>query len=240
MEITPDAFIYWQHGFARLNATIVVTWLNMVMLVGGSALVTMRLTSGEKLGRGQNLLEVVVSNIRSQIGDMGLEPVDEFLPFIGTLFLFILLPNVLSVVPGYRAPTGSLSTTAALAICVFVAVPIWGIRRRGLIGYLKLYIQPTPFMLPFNLMGELSRTLALAVRLFGNIMSGAMIAGILLSLAPLFFPVLMNILGLITGVIQAYIFAVLAAVYLAAAAQAHQDQEQKSEQQQNKGGSSHG
>jgi F-type H+-transporting ATPase subunit a len=240
MEITPDAFIYWQHGFARLNSTIVVTWLNMVLLVGASALVTMRLTSGEKLGRGQNLLEVVVSNIRNQIGDMGLEPVDEFLPFIGTLFLFILLPNVLSVVPGYRAPTGSLSTTAALAICVFVAVPIWGIRRRGLIGYLKLYIQPTPFMLPFNLMGELSRTLALAVRLFGNIMSGAMIAGILLSLAPLFFPVLMNILGLITGVIQAYIFAVLAAVYLAAAARAHQDQEKKSEQQQNKGGSSHG
>lgn len=125
-----------------------------------------------------------------------------------------------------------------------VAVPIWGIRRRGLIGYLKLYIKPTPFMLPFNVMGEVSRTLALAVRLFGNIMSGAMIAGILLSLAPLFFPVLMNILGLITGVIQAYIFAVLAAVYLAAAARVHHDQEEKSDQGTNehknsKGGSAH-
>ncbi len=242
MEISPDAFIYWQHAFIKLNATIVVTWLNIILLAGVSALITLRLTSDENMGRGQNLLEVVVSNIRNQIGDMGLKPVDEFLPFIGTLFLFILLPNILSVVPGYRAPTGSLSTTAALAICVFVAIPIWGIRRRGLIGYLKLYIQPSPFMLPFNLMGELSRTLALAVRLFGNMMSGAMIAAILLSLAPLFFPVLMNILGLITGVIQAYIFAVLAAVYLAAAARAHQDQEEKTRQQEqnNKGGSAHG
>jgi len=242
MEITPDAFIYWQFGFTKFNATIAVTWLNMVLLVGASALVTLRMTSEVKLRRGQNLLELVVSNIRKQIGDMGLEPVDEFLPFIGTLFLFILLSNVLSVVPGYRAPTGSLSTTAALAICVFVAIPVWGIRRRGLLGYLKLYVQPSPFMLPFNLMGELSRTLALAVRLFGNMMSGAMIAAILLSLTPLFFPVLMNILGLITGVIQAYIFAVLATVYLAAAARVHQDQEHKSRQpeQHDKGGSTHG
>ncbi|MDT8442945.1 MAG: F0F1 ATP synthase subunit A [Desulfuromonadales bacterium] len=230
MEITPDVYIYWQYGFAKLNATILVTWINIALLVGVSALITRRLSSDENLGRGQNLLEVVVDNIRKQIADMGLSPVDEFLPFIGTIFLFILVPNVLSVVPGYRAPTGSLSTSAALAICVFVAVPIWGILRRGISGYFKLYIKPTPFMLPFNIMGEVSRTLALAVRLFGNIMSGAMIAGILLSLAPLFFPVLMNILGLITGVIQAYIFAVLAAVYLAAAVRVQKDQEAQSEQ----------
>jgi F-type H+-transporting ATPase subunit a len=230
MEITPDVYIYWQYGFAKLNATILVTWVNIALLVGVSALVTRRLSSDENLGRGQNLLEVIVSNIRKQISDMGLSPADEFLPFIGTIFLFILVPNVLSVVPGYRTPTGSLSTSAALAICVFVAVPVWGILRRGISGYFKLYIKPTPFMLPFNIMGEVSRTLALAVRLFGNIMSGAMIAGILLSLAPLFFPVLMNILGLITGVIQAYIFAVLAAVYLAAAVRVQKDQETQSEQ----------
>ncbi len=230
MEITPDVYIYWQYGFAKLNSTILVTWVNIVLLVGVSALVTRRLSSDENLGRGQNLLEVVVGNIRKQIADMGLSPVDEFLPFIGTIFLFILVPNLLSVVPGYRAPTGSLSTSAALAICVFIAVPVWGIMRRGISGYFKLYIKPNPFMLPFNLMGEVSRTLALAVRLFGNIMSGAMIGGILLSLAPLFFPVLMNILGLITGVIQAYIFAVLAAVYLAAAIRVQKDQEVQSEQ----------
>lgn len=225
MEISPDVFIYWQHGFAKLNATIMVTWINMALLVGISAFITRRLSSDEDLSRGQNLLEVVVSTIHKQIEDMGLTPADEFLPFIGTLFLFILVPNILAVIPGYRAPTGSLSTTAALAICVFVAVPVWGILRRGVAGYFRLYIQPTPFMLPFNIMGEISRTLALAVRLFGNIMSGAMIAGILLSLAPLLFPVLMSILGLITGVIQAYIFAVLAAVYLAAAVRVHQEKD---------------
>lgn len=238
MEITPDAFVYWQHGLFKLNATMVFTWLNILLLASISALVTLRLTSDENLGRGQNLLEVIVDTIRSQVRDMGLQPADEFLPFIGTLFLFILLPNMLAVVPGYRAPTGSLSTTAALAICVFIAVPVWGIKRRGLLGYLKLYIQPTPLMLPFNLMGELSRTLALAVRLFGNIMSGAMIAGILLSIAPLLLPVLMNLLGLITGVIQAYIFAVLAAVYLAAAVKVHQEKEAKNDPE--KGGSTHG
>ncbi|BCA79926.1 F0F1 ATP synthase subunit A [Desulfuromonas sp. AOP6] len=227
MEITPDASIYWQYGFAKLNATILVTWLNMLLLAGGATLITMKLTSGENIGWGQNLLEVIVDNIRKQIEAMGLRPADEFLPFIGTLFLFILFPNILAVVPGYRAPTGSLSTTAALSICVFIAVPVWGIRRQGLLGYLKNYIQPTPLMLPFNVLGELSRTLALAVRLFGNIMSGAMIAGILLSLAPLLFPVLMNILGLITGVIQAYIFAVLATVYLAAAVRVQYDTEEK-------------
>jgi F-type H+-transporting ATPase subunit a len=225
MEISPDIFVFWQWHGLTLNATILVTWLNMLALVVGAWLVTRRLRVDHGLSRWQNLLEVLVSGMERQIHDMGLAPAREFLPFLGTLFLFVLFSNLLSVVPGYRAPTGSLSTTTALAVCVFFAVPLWGIRRRGLAGYLRLYIQPSVFMLPFNIMGELSRTLALAVRLFGNIMSGSMIAGILLSVAPLFFPVLMQLLGLITGVIQAYIFAVLAAVYIAAAAQMEQRRE---------------
>ena len=109
------------------------------------------------------------------------------------------------------------ATTAALATCVFLAVPLYGIATRGLGGYLRLYIQPSPFMLPFNIIGELSRTLALAVRLFGNIMSGEMIIAILLSIVPLFFPVIMQLLGMLVGVIQAYIFAVLATVYIGSA-----------------------
>jgi F-type H+-transporting ATPase subunit a len=218
MELSPDSIILWQAGFAKLNITIVLTWLNILLLTVGSALVTRRLRNDGKLSRWQNLLEVLVSGIEQQIADMGLSPPREFLPFLGTLFVFVLFANLLAVVPGYRPPTGSLSTTAALAICVFVAVPWWGIRRRGLRGFFGMYIQPSIFMLPFNILGELSRTLALAVRLFGNIMSGSMIAGILLSITPLIFPVVMQLLGLITGVIQAYIFAVLAAVYIAAAA----------------------
>jgi F-type H+-transporting ATPase subunit a len=225
MEITPDIFIYWQWHGLKLNATIAITWLNMVLLVVGARLITRRLQRAGAMSRWQNLLEVLVSGMEEQIHDMGLAPPREFLPFLGSLFLFVLFSNLLAIIPGYVAPTGSLSTTTALAICVFLSVPIWGIQRRGLRGYLRLYIKPSVFMLPFNIMGELSRTLALAVRLFGNVMSGSMIAGILLSIAPLFFPVLMQLLGLITGVIQAYIFAVLAAVYIAAAAQMEQRRE---------------
>ncbi len=227
MELSPDSLILWQTGFAKLNVTIVMTWLNMLLLTVGSALVTRRLRDDGKLSRWQNLLEVLVSGIEKQIADMGLSPPREFLPFLGTLFVFVLFANLLAVVPGYRPPTGSLSTTAALAICVFVAVPWWGIRRRGLRGFFGMYIQPSVFMLPFNIIGELSRTLALAVRLFGNIMSGSMIAGILLIVAPLIFPVIMNVLGLIIGVIQAYIFSVLAAVYIAAATRVELEREEK-------------
>jgi F-type H+-transporting ATPase subunit a len=225
MEISPDSFIYWQWHSVKLNATIAVTWLNMVLLVLGAHLVTRQLRRDGRLSRGQNLLEVLVAGMEQHIGDMGLKPPRDFLPFLGTLFIFVLCANILSVIPGYRAPTGSLSTTTALAICVFVAVPLWGISRRGLGGYLRMYVKPSVFMLPFNVLGELSRTLALAVRLFGNIMSGAMIAGILLSVAPLIFPVVMQLLGLITGIIQAYIFALLAAVYIAAAVQLEQERE---------------
>jgi len=131
------------------------------------------------------------------------------------------LASLCTVIPGYEPPTGSLSTTAALALCVFVAVPLFGIEDQGMGGYLKSYVQPTVIMLPFNIISELSRTLALAVRLFGNMMSGAMIIAILLTITPFIFPILMTALGLLTGMVQAYIFSILAAVYIAAATSAH-------------------
>jgi len=231
MEISPDATIFWHWSVVKLNATLVTTWLNMMLLTGGAALITARLSAGAKLSRWQNLLEVLVEGIESELEAIGLDPPRAFLPFLGTLFIFILFSNLLAIVPGYRPPTGSLSTAAALAGCVFIAIPYWGIKRQGLTGYLKLYIQPSLIMLPFNIIGELSRTLALAVRLFGNIMSGSMIGAILLIVAPLLFPVIMNLLGLIIGVIQAYIFAVLAAVYIAAAVRVEKSREEKSPQE---------
>jgi F-type H+-transporting ATPase subunit a len=144
---------------------------------------------------------------------------------VGTLFLFIAVSNFLEIIPGWHTPTGSLSTTSALAICVAVAVPVFGIRRQGVVEYLRGYVSPSFLMLPFHVLSELSRNLALAVRLFGNIMSGSLIVGILLVIAPLFVPMIMQILGLLIGTIQAYIFAVLAMVYIAAAVQSHRDQE---------------
>jgi F-type H+-transporting ATPase subunit a len=217
MDFSPDSIIYWEYGFIKLNATILFTWLVMLLLVAGSWLVTRRIRADFALSKGQNLLEVIVDGAMGQIQEISQQEPRPFLTFIGSLFLFIVVSNILAVVPGFQAPTGSLSTTAALALIVFLAVPFFGIQKLGLLKYLKQYIQPTPIMLPFNIIGEFSRTLALAVRLFGNVMSGALIAGILLAIVPLFFPVIFQALGLLTGVIQAYIFAILAMVYIASA-----------------------
>lgn len=238
MELSPDNIVYWQRGPIVLNATIVYTWLLMAMLCLGSWIVTRKLSSGPALSRWQNLLEVTVSTIRDQIREVSRQDPGRYLSFVGTLFIYIIVSNLLSVVPGFHPPTGSLSTTTALAVCVFVAVPFYGITHQGMRGYLANYVQPTWLMLPFNMIGELSRTIALAVRLYGNVMSGTLIVGILLSLAPLFFPVVMNLLGLITGVIQAYIFAILAMVYIAAATRTHRRTEQHADSEAGTSGDS--
>jgi F-type H+-transporting ATPase subunit a len=221
MRISPDQWLLWQAGPIPLNATIVFTWIVMAILVIGARLITWRLRDDEHLSRWQTLLEVVVTGLNDQIAEVSQQNPGRFRAFIGTLFLFILISNLLSVVPGFSPPTGSLSTTTALAICVLIAVPLYGIAERGIGGYLANYLKPTPFMLPFNLVGEISRTVALAVRLYGNVMSGTVIVGILLSVVPFLFPVVMQLLGLLTGVIQAYIFAVLAMVYIASATRSH-------------------
>ncbi|WP_373509471.1 F0F1 ATP synthase subunit A [Thiocapsa sp.] len=217
MRLTPDEIIFWQYGFLKLNATIVFTWALMLVLVLGSILVTRKLSRDLSRSRWQNLLEIIVTGIEKQIQEVGLRDARSYLGFLGTLFLFVASASLATIIPGYEPPTGSLSTTTALALCVLVAVPFFGIADQGLGGYLKSYTEPTFLMLPFNIISEVSRTLALAVRLFGNMMSGAMIIAILLTITPFFFPILMTALGLLTGLVQAYIFSILAAVYIAAA-----------------------
>lgn len=219
MRISPDQKIFWEYGFIQLNLTIVTTWVLMIILVLGAWLITRNLKSDIKRSRWQNVLEMLILMIRDQIKEVGLNKPEKYMGFIGTLFLFIAVSNLLTIVPWYEAPTASLSTTAALAISVFIAVPVFGIVEGGLRNYLRSYLQPNFIMLPFNIISELSRTLALAVRLFGNIMSGGLIATVLISIVPFFFPIIMSALGLLTGMIQAYIFAILATVYIAAATQ---------------------
>lgn len=216
MEITPDNIIYWQSGFFKLNATLVFSWVTMLVLVIISALVTRQLSVGpDRMSRWQHGLEIIVTTIRDQIGDASRQDARPFLPFIGTLFLFIATANIIEIIPGITSPAASLSTTIALALCVFVAVPLFGIQNQGLGGYLKHYIEPTPVMLPFNIISEISRTIALAIRLFGNVMSTSLLVAILLSIVPLLFPVVMEAFGLLVGVIQAYVFAILSMVYIA-------------------------
>lgn len=219
MHLSPDAVVFWQSGFVKLNATIAYTWGLMAVLVIGSKLVTRKLATGQQRSRWQNLLEIIVSGINKQIEEVGMAEPGKYIGFVGTLFLFVATATLFTIVPGYEPPTGSLSTTAALAICVFVAVPLFGIEAGGLRKYLKAYLQPTVIMLPFNIISELSRTLALAIRLFGNMMSGTLILAILLTITPFIFPIAMSALGLLTGMVQAYIFSVLASVYIAAATQ---------------------
>jgi len=222
MNITPDHAVYWRFGFAVLNRTIVSTWAVMALLVISSWLVTRRLEPGPDISRRQMLLESLVELVRGQVASvLGPNP-DRFIPMLGSLLLFIGVSNILGVLPGFDPPTASLSTTIALALAVFAAVPFYGVSEIGLAAYLKNYVQPSIVMLPFNVIGELSRTLALAVRLFGNMMSGKMIIAILLTVIPLFFPIVMQLFGLLTGVVQAFIFFILAAVYIGANRQARE------------------
>ncbi len=223
MNITPDTIVYWQGNGITLNATLVFTWVVMLILVVGSWLITRNLSTGTSLSRGQNFLEILIGGILAQIEEVTQQDPQRFLPFIGTLFLFIVTCNSLVIIPGFQAPTGSLSTTAALAMCVFVAVPSFGIASRGIKAFFGDYLRPSPLMLPFNILGEVTRTVALAIRLFGNMMSGSMIAATLLAIAPLIFPVFMHALGLLIGVIQAYIFSILALVFIASAIRTHEE-----------------
>jgi F-type H+-transporting ATPase subunit a len=217
MKLSPDDTVFWEYGVIYINLTLVTTWVLILLLVISSMLITRRLKTDIRISRWQCILEMLVMGMNQQIKEIGLKNPEKYIDFIGTMFVFIAFANICIVFPGYEPPTSSLSTTAALAISVFIAVPLYGIAESGIIGYLKTYIQPSFIMLPFNVISELSRTLALAVRLFGNIMSGGLIITILLSIAPLIFPVMMTVLGLITGIIQAYIFSILATVFIAAA-----------------------
>jgi len=217
LRLSPDALVYWRYGFLVLNSTIVTTWALMLVMTVAAKLVTRKLATEGPISRWQGILEIVVTTIQKQIKEVGLQHPEKYLAFVGTLFLFIAVANLCAILPGYEPPTGSLSTTSALAISVFVAVQLFGIEEQGFGGYLKSYLKPTVIMLPFNIISELSRTFALAIRLFGNIMSGTMIVAILLTITPLIFPIFMNLLGLLTGMVQAYIFSILATVYIAAA-----------------------
>ena len=148
MRLSPDQMILWQHGFLKINGTIAFTWGLMLVLAIGSKLITRNLSTELTRTRWQNLLEIVVTGIEKQIADVGLKHPEKYIGFLGTLFLFVALAALCTIIPGYEPPTGSLSTTAALALCVFVAVPLFGIEEQGLLGYLVSYTKPTIIMLP--------------------------------------------------------------------------------------------
>lgn len=223
VHLTPDTIVVFRIGGWPVNLTVVLTWAVMALLVVAARAGTRHLAHDERPTRWQMGLEIVVEAVVNQIRAISPDRPERLLPFVGTLFLYIFTANVLAVVPGFQPPTGSLSTTAALALTVLLAVPYFGIREHGWAGYFRRYLQPNAIMLPFNIIGELSRTLSLAIRLFGNVMSGALIAAVLIAVVPFVFPAVLQAFGLLTGVIQAYIFAVLATVYIASAVAAQEE-----------------
>jgi F-type H+-transporting ATPase subunit a len=205
-------------GPVDVTSTVAYTLLVSAILIGFAVLVRQSLKRGPS--RWAVAAEYLVEHLEGIMRDMSGADPRPYTPLVVTLALFIGVANLLGLAPGMRSPTADFSTTAALAVLVFFAVPFYGIRARGLRGYLKHYLEPTPLMLPLEIITELSRTLALAVRLFGNVMSEELVIAVLLLIAGLLVPVPIMMLAVLTGVVQAYIFAVLTMVYLSAAVRA--------------------
>jgi F-type H+-transporting ATPase subunit a len=203
-------------GPVTITRPVVTTWGIMLVLAVTSWLVTRRL---RKLPDGrQALLEIVVTGIAAQIEDVIRKDPRPFLPLLGTLFIFLVTANLSGLLPGVEGPTGKLETPAALALIVFFAVHYFGIRAKGIGGYLASFAKPKLIMLPLNVLSELTRTFSLMLRLFGNIMSGEFIIALIIALAGLFVPIPLMALEILVGIVQAYIFTVLAAVFIGAAA----------------------
>ena len=208
-------------GPVHIGATVLTTWLLMAALAGLSWLGT-RSMSVEAPSRLQTALEGTMLALQAAIESAAPSNAARLLPFVGTLWLFIAAANLVGLVPGLRSPTGDLSLTVALATLVFLSVHWFGIRIDGLKAYLRHYLDPNPILVPFHLLGEITRTLALAVRLFGNMMSLEMAALLLLLVAGFLAPIPLLMLHIVEALVQAYIFGMLALVYVGGALQSRE------------------
>ncbi|MDH5485733.1 MAG: F0F1 ATP synthase subunit A [Gammaproteobacteria bacterium] len=212
-------------GPVQLTSTVITTWVMMAIIGGFAWLATRRLQM--KPDRLQTLLEAMVSLIEESIRGIAPQHVQQIMPFIGTLWVFIVIANLTGLIPGMHSPTRDLSTTAALACLVFLSVHWFGIRIQGLKNYLQHYLQPSPILLPFHIISEMTRTIALAVRLFGNMMSLEMVALLILLVAGFLVPVPILMLHIVEALVQAYIFGMLALIYVAGGLQSQQRRQQK-------------
>jgi F-type H+-transporting ATPase subunit a len=202
-------------GVIRISTPVVTSWIVMAAITGAVLAVRRRLALVPN--KPQVALELLVASLDSQIRDTMQTDPAPYRSLIGTLFVFILACNWVGIVPGVEPPTAHLETDAALAAVVLVSTIFYGIRTRGVARYLASFAEPTWIMIPLNLVEQITRTFSLVVRLFGNVMSGVFVIGIVLSLAGLLVPIPLMALDLLTGAVQAYIFTVLAAVFIGAA-----------------------
>jgi F-type H+-transporting ATPase subunit a len=215
----------FEFGPVQLTNTVITTWVVMASIGILAWLTTRRLQI--RPGRPQAMVEAIVLTIEESIRDIAPQHVDQILPFIGSLWIFIVLANLIGLIPGMHSPTRDLSATAAIAFLVFLSVHWYGIRIQGLKNYLLHYLKPSPILLPFNLISEVTRTIAMAVRLFGNMMSLEMIALLVLLVAGFLVPVPILMLHIVEALVQAYIFGMLALIYVAGSLQSQQLTQQK-------------
>lgn len=218
--------IYFRLGLFHLTSTVMTTW-GMLLVFGVACWLATRRLSVNTPSLIQTALEGVIQAVCTAIDEVLPGKAAELMPFIGTLWLFIAAANLTGLIPELHSPTGDLSTTTALAILVFLSVHWYGIRASGLRQYLAHYLTPSPILLPFHLLGELSRTIALAMRLFGNIMSLEMAALLVLMVAGLLVPVPVLMLHIVEALVQAYIFGTLALIYIAGGMQSHESGERQ-------------
>jgi len=207
-------------GPVSITATVITTWFILLILGLLCWLVTRRLA--DRPGPVQTAIEALVTIIENAVADVAPQQVKHLTPFIGSLWIFLVISNLSGLIPGVHSPTGDLSATSALAIIVFLSVHWYGIRIQGIKNYLLHYLKPSPILLPFHIVSEITRTLALAIRLFGNIMSLEMAALLVLLVAGFLAPVPILMLHIIEALVQAYIFGMLALVYVAGGIQSQQ------------------
>lgn len=219
MEIIEHPIVFYLLGIP-VRDTVVYTWLVMAIIIIGVILI-------EKIKPNllSTLLDAIIGIIGSVLDEDNLNP---YIPLLGSLMVFIFFSSAASIIPGVKSPTSDINTTIALALIVFFAVHYYGIRKKGFIGYLKEFATPI-FLFPLEIISQFSRTISLALRLFGNVLGGDLIFAIVFSIIPMFIPVAVAGLGLFTGILQAYVFTILASLYIGSAVAIHEEESSKKE-----------
>ena len=219
-----EAAIAWHLGALTISETVLTTWGIMLFIALLALLLTRNLSASPT--RKQTIAEMIVVAMESAVADViPAQTVRTVMPFVASLWIFVLLANLSGLIPGLHAPTGDLSTTAALAVLVFLSTHWFGIRAKGWRKYFRHYTEPSIILTPFHIISELTRTLALAIRLFGNMMSLEMAALLVLLIAGFLVPVPLLMLHVIEAMVQAYIFGILALIYIAGAIEPNMEDE---------------
>lgn len=215
MQITTDEYIYYKNSFFKINQTLLFSWIVMIILITIAIIINRKIKrkniNDKNIPKIQVISELIINFIENQVKGNTTIGVNIIFPFVATLFLFIIFSNLISIIPYYYSPTGSLSTTLALSLITFTFAICFGIKEKG-IKYFKKYFEPVFIMAPINIIGDIAKIASMSIRLYGNVISSSIVIMILTEITFLSvgFPILINILGIISGVIQAYIFSTLA------------------------------